>query len=44
MVSCVMLTRFSPEVFARPESVAELNRHVEDRIKQECCSVKWIAN
>jgi len=44
MATYVMLTRLSPEALARPESVADLNRGVEDRIKQECPSVRWIAN
>lgn len=44
MAIYVMLTRLSPEALARPESVAELNRQVEDRIKQQCPSVKWLAN
>jgi uncharacterized protein with GYD domain len=44
MSTYVMLTRLSPEALARPESVIELNRNVENRIKSECPSVKWIAN
>lgn len=44
MAIYVMLTKLSPEALARPESVAELNRQVEDRIKQQCPSVKWLAN
>lgn len=39
-----MLTRLSTEAMNRPESVVELNRAVEDRIKQECPKVKWVAN
>jgi uncharacterized protein with GYD domain len=39
-----MQTRLSPEALTRPESVAELNKRVEDRIKQECPQVKWLAN
>jgi uncharacterized protein with GYD domain len=39
-----MQTRLSPEALTRPESVVELNRQVEDRIKKECPSVKWLAN
>jgi uncharacterized protein with GYD domain len=39
-----MLTRLSPEALARPESVVELNRQVEDRIKRECPGVRWLAN
>ncbi len=44
MVTYVMLTRLSPQALTRPESVAELNREVEDKIKVECSGVKWIAN
>ncbi len=44
MVTYVMLTKLSPEALTRPESVEELNRQVEDRIKTACPTVKWIAN
>jgi uncharacterized protein with GYD domain len=44
MATYAMLTRLSPEALTRPESVAELNRQVEDRIKQTCPEVKWLAN
>ena len=44
MVTYVMLTRLSPQALTRPESVAELNREVEDKIREECSGVKWIAN
>jgi hypothetical protein len=43
MVTYVMLTRLSPQALARPESVAELNREVEDKIKEECSGVNWVA-
>jgi uncharacterized protein with GYD domain len=39
-----MLTRLSPDALKRPESVVELNKQVEDRIKRECPGVKWVAN
>jgi uncharacterized protein with GYD domain len=39
-----MQTRLSPEALTRPQSVAELNTQVEDRIKKECPTVKWLAN
>jgi uncharacterized protein with GYD domain len=39
-----MLTRLSPEALTRPEAVSELNKNVEDRVKKECPSVKWLAN
>jgi uncharacterized protein with GYD domain len=44
MPTYVMLTRLSPEALTRPESVVDLNRQVEDRIKRECPGVKWLAN
>jgi uncharacterized protein with GYD domain len=44
MAIYVMLTKLSPEALTRPESVEELNRQVEDRIKRECPEVKWLAN
>jgi len=44
MATYVMLTKLSPEALTRPESVAELNRKAEDRIKKQCPGVKWLAN
>jgi len=44
MATFAMLTRLSPGALTRPESVAELNRKVESRIKQDCPGVKWLAN
>jgi uncharacterized protein with GYD domain len=44
MPTYVMLTRLSPEALTRPESVVDLNRQVEDRLKRECPGVKWLAN
>lgn len=44
MATYAMLTRLSPEALTRPAAVSELNRTVEQRIKQECPKVKWIAN
>ena len=44
MATYAMLTRLSPEALKRPESVAELNKEAEDRIKKECPNVKWLAN
>jgi uncharacterized protein with GYD domain len=44
MATYAMLTRLSPGALTRPESVAELNRKVESRIKQDCPGVKWLAN
>jgi uncharacterized protein with GYD domain len=39
-----MLTKLSPEALNRPETVTELNKQVEDRIRRECSAVKWIGN
>ena len=44
MGTYVMLTRLAPEALKKPESVTELNRQVEERIKKECPGVKWLAN
>lgn len=44
MVLYVMQTRLSPEALTRPESVVDLNIRVEERIKKECPSVRWVAN
>ena len=44
MATFIMLTRLSPEALARPEEVVELNKKVEDRLKQERLEVKWLAN
>jgi len=44
MVTFAMLTRLSPQALAHPETVAELNKKVESRIKQDCPGVKWLAN
>jgi uncharacterized protein with GYD domain len=44
MATYAMLTRLSPEALTRPTGVAELNRKVQRRVKQECRGVKWLAN
>jgi uncharacterized protein with GYD domain len=44
MAIYIMQTRLSPEALTRPESVVDLNRQVEARIKKECPTVKWLAN
>jgi uncharacterized protein with GYD domain len=44
MALYVMQTRLSPEALTCPESVVELNRRVEERIKTECPTVRWVAN
>lgn len=44
MDTYVMLTKLSPEALTRPESVTELNRQVEDRIRRKYPAVKWLAN
>lgn len=44
MANYIMLTRLSPEALTRPGAVANLNKKVEERIRQECPGVKWLAN
>jgi uncharacterized protein with GYD domain len=44
MPTYVMLTRLSADALKRPESVVELNKQVEERIKRDCSAVKWIGN
>jgi uncharacterized protein with GYD domain len=44
MALYVMQTRLSPEALTRPESVVDLNTRVEERIKTECPTVRWVAN
>lgn len=44
METFAMLTRLSPEALTKPEMVIELNKRVEDRIKQECAGVQWLVN
>jgi len=44
MATYVMLTKLSPEALKRPGIVTELNSQVEDRIRQECPSVRWVGN
>ena len=44
MGTYILLTRLSPEAVAKPPSVSELNKQVEERIKKECPGVKWLAN
>ena len=44
MPTYVMLTKLAPEALKSPGAVTELNKQVEDRIRQECPAVKWIGN
>ena len=44
MTTYVMLTKLSPEALTRPEVVTELNRELEEHIRQQCPRVKWTAN
>lgn len=44
MGTYIMLTRLSPDALKRPESVGDLNKKAEERIKKECPGVKWLAN
>jgi uncharacterized protein with GYD domain len=44
MATYIMMTRLSPEALTEPRRVRELNGQVEERIKKECPSVKWLGN
>jgi uncharacterized protein with GYD domain len=44
MGTYIMLTRLSPDALKKPESVGDLNKQAEERIKKECPGVKWLAN
>lgn len=44
MAIYIMQTRLAPEALTRPQSVADLNARVAARIKQDCPTVKWLAN
>jgi uncharacterized protein with GYD domain len=44
MATYIMLTRLSPDALKRPESVGDLNKQTEERIKKECPGVKWVGN
>lgn len=44
MGTYLMMTRLSPEALTKPQSVEELNRLVEERVRRECPEVKWLAN
>ena len=44
MSTYIMLTRLSPEALKKAESVGDLNKQAEERIKRECPGVKWLAN
>ena len=44
MATYVMMTRLSPEALKKPQSVEELNKLVEERVKKECPDAQWLAN
>ncbi len=44
MTTYAMLTRLSPEALTPQTTVADLNRKVQQQVKQECPGVKWLAN
>lgn len=44
MATYAMLTRLSPEALTAPTAVADLNRKVQQQVKQDCPGVKWLAN
>lgn len=41
MVTCVVLSRFSPEAFRDPKDFKKLAEQVTAKIKSECPGVKW---
>ncbi|MFZ5791919.1 MAG: GYD domain-containing protein [Pseudomonadota bacterium] len=44
MPTFVMMTRLSPGALQSPQSIAELERGVADRIRQDCPEVEWVQN
>lgn len=44
MPTFAMLTKLSPEALTEPDTVTDLNRQVEDRVKKECPEIKWLSN
>ena len=44
MATYVMLTRLSAQALDRPDSVEELGRKVDERVRTDCPGVKWLAN
>jgi uncharacterized protein with GYD domain len=40
----VMLTRVSEEALHQPRSFETLERHVSERVREDCKDVEWIAN
>jgi uncharacterized protein with GYD domain len=40
----VMLTRLSPDALTSPGAVEDLNRQVQERIKEACPEVCWLSN
>ncbi|MGZ5061365.1 MAG: GYD domain-containing protein [Usitatibacter sp.] len=44
MALFVMLTRVSGQALHQPRSYDTLERHVSERVRDDCPSVEWIAN
>jgi uncharacterized protein with GYD domain len=44
MPTYIMLTRVSVESLDQPKSLETLERHVMERVRRDCPTVKWIAN
>lgn len=44
MPTFALLTRLSSDALSKPESITDLNKKIEERIKKDCPAVKWISN
>jgi uncharacterized protein with GYD domain len=44
MPTFVMLTRVSEQALHQPRSFETLERHVSERVREDCRDVEWIAN
>lgn len=44
MPTFLMQTRLSPDALSQPKSIRTLERHVADRVREQCPEVRWIAS
>jgi uncharacterized protein with GYD domain len=44
MTTYVLLTRLSPDALTTPGAVEELNGRVQERVRDACPEVEWLAN